>query len=100
MVVRLRPHNLVAMASPSARTYEIKAADAFESKLFRQGLFYRLKIVRLTMPPLRERRKVFPCWPLASSRSSAEKMGQASARAFLSGTVPLDSYHAGLNEAL
>ena len=33
MVVRLRPHNLVAMASPSAPTYEIKAADAFESKL-------------------------------------------------------------------
>lgn len=43
MVVRLRPHNLVAMASPSARTYEIKAADAFESKLSDRVCFTGLK---------------------------------------------------------
>ena len=88
------------MASPSARTYEIKAADAFESKLFRQGLFYRLKIVRLTMPPLREGRKDIPVLAAHVIQKFGGKSCQASARPFLPGTMPLDSRHAGLNEAL
>ena len=48
------------MASPSARTFEIKTAHAFESKRLRQDLFHRLNVVLLTMPPPRDHREDIP----------------------------------------
>ncbi len=36
---------------------------AIETKEFRQDLFYRLNVVSVSVPPLREHRQDIPCWP-------------------------------------
>src|SRR6516164_7724441 len=69
-----------------------KGSPRFRKQAFLQGLFYRLKIVRLTKPHCGRAGKLFPYWPLTSSRNSAERCCQTKCEAF-SPTVPLDSCH-------
>jgi len=38
-------------------------AALVEERLFRQDLFYRINVIELRVPPLRERPTDIPCWP-------------------------------------
>ena len=52
------------------------------------------------MPPLREGRKDIPVLAARVIQKFGGRMLPGQGEAFLPGTVPLDSYQAGLNEAL
>lgn len=56
----------------------VELEDAVKRGVFREDLFYRLNVVRLTLPPLRERRKDIPALARIFLASFAAKHGRKS----------------------
>ena len=51
-----------------------KLKDCVDAGSFRQDLYYRLNVIELKMPALRERQRMFPCWSKRRSHGFAARV--------------------------
>ncbi len=71
----------------------LQLSDVVDRGLFRSDLFYRLNVIPLTLPPLRERLDDLPLLAEHFGRRFAEKQGRAAPRLHSSFIQRLQAYH-------
>ncbi len=71
----------------------LQLSDAVDRGLFRSDLFYRLNVIPLTLPPLRERLDDLPLLAEHFARCFAEKHGRAVPQLHTSFLQRLQTYH-------
>ncbi len=71
----------------------LQLSDVVDRGLFRSDLFYRLNVIPLTLPPLRERLEDLPLLAEHFARCFAEKHGRAVPQLHISFLQRLQTYH-------
>ncbi|MBL4740361.1 MAG: sigma-54-dependent Fis family transcriptional regulator [Sneathiella sp.] len=75
-IERIGSNKLIPLDIRVVAASKVDLRDACDKGYFREDLYYRLNVVSLNMPPLRERREDIPLLFKYFSKQSAERYGQ------------------------